>query len=112
MLQAQFETWMCSWKIGTMVVPRPHSEASYIISRAHIMLPSARNTCHLFSLGFICLQVETCRNTIAKLLYSRMFEWLVARINSGLFTKSASCTINILDIFGFEDFAHNTFEQV
>jgi hypothetical protein len=41
-----------------------------------------------------------------------MFEWLVARINSGLFTKSASCTINILDIFGFEDFAHNTFEQV
>ena len=41
-----------------------------------------------------------------------MFEWLVARINSGLFTKSASCTINILDIFGFEDFTHNTFEQL
>ncbi len=57
-------------------------------------------------------QVETCRDTIAKLLYSKMFEWLVARINSGLFTKTASCTINILDIFGFEDFTHNTFEQV
>ena len=57
-------------------------------------------------------QADTCRDTIAKLLYSKMFEWLVSRINSGLFTKSASCTINILDIFGFEDFAHNTFEQV
>ena len=26
--QGQFELWMCSWKIGTMVVPRPHSEVS------------------------------------------------------------------------------------
>lgn len=57
-------------------------------------------------------QADTCRDTIAKLLYSKMFEWLVSRINSGLFTKSASCTIHILDIFGFEDFAHNTFEQL
>ena len=28
-LQVQFETWMCSWKIGTMVVPRPHSEVLF-----------------------------------------------------------------------------------
>jgi hypothetical protein len=28
-LQVQFETWMCSWKIGTMVVPRPHSEVRF-----------------------------------------------------------------------------------
>ena len=52
-------------------------------------------------------------DAIAKALYSRLFSWLVERINSIIckeFDKKNS--IAILDIFGFENFSSNGFEQL
>ena len=56
------------------------------------------------------------RDAVAKAIYGRMFEWLVKRINECLKAKeedtSRLFTIGILDVFGFEVFDHNSFEQL
>ena len=55
------------------------------------------------------------RDSLAKWLYSRMFNWLVHRISKSMVpTANASGYryIGVLDIFGFEIFEHNTFEQL
>ncbi|XP_035379016.1 unconventional myosin-IXb isoform X2 [Electrophorus electricus] len=59
----------------------------------------------------------TARDSMAKSLYSALFDWIVLRINHALLNKkdmeeSVEClSIGVLDIFGFEDFATNSFEQ-
>ncbi|KNC48805.1 uncharacterized protein AMSG_00585 [Thecamonas trahens ATCC 50062] len=54
----------------------------------------------------------------AKTLYSRLFDWLVVKINASVASSADSATplldgpyVGILDIFGFEIFEHNSFEQ-
>uniref|UniRef100_A0A673MEB0 Myosin IXB n=1 Tax=Sinocyclocheilus rhinocerous TaxID=307959 RepID=A0A673MEB0_9TELE len=62
-------------------------------------------------------QAITARDSMAKSLYSALFDWIVLRINHALLNKrdmeeSVSClSIGVLDIFGFEDFETNSFEQ-
>ncbi|XP_063057168.1 si:zfos-588f8.1 isoform X3 [Engraulis encrasicolus] len=59
----------------------------------------------------------TARDSMAKSLYSALFDWIVLRINHALLNKkdmeeSVPClSIGVLDIFGFEDFPNNSFEQ-
>ncbi|XP_036409648.1 unconventional myosin-IXb-like isoform X2 [Megalops cyprinoides] len=59
----------------------------------------------------------TARDSMAKSLYGALFDWIVLRINHSLLNKkdmeeSVPClSIGILDIFGFEDFRTNSFEQ-
>ncbi|XDV27719.1 hypothetical protein PO909_031210 [Leuciscus waleckii] len=59
----------------------------------------------------------TARDSMAKSLYSALFDWIVLRINHSLLNKrdleeSVPClSIGVLDIFGFEDFKINSFEQ-
>nr|GEU97948.1 myosin-9-like isoform X1 [Tanacetum cinerariifolium] len=52
------------------------------------------------------------RDGLAKTLYSRLFDWLVDKINVsiGQDPKSSSL-IGVLDIYGFESFNTNSFEQ-
>ena len=61
------------------------------------------------------------REALAKDLYSRVFLWLVGTINAfiayrgdgdGSGISRPDCNISILDIFGFESFEHNSFEQL
>ncbi|KAF2658966.1 hypothetical protein K491DRAFT_712984 [Lophiostoma macrostomum CBS 122681] len=55
------------------------------------------------------------RDSVAKYIYSSMFDWLVDRINASLATdeviSQARSFIGVLDIYGFEHFAKNSFEQ-
>uniref|UniRef100_A0A8C1E7N6 Myosin IXb n=1 Tax=Cyprinus carpio carpio TaxID=630221 RepID=A0A8C1E7N6_CYPCA len=59
----------------------------------------------------------TARDSMAQSLYSALFDWIVLRINHALLNKrdleeSVPClSIGVLDIFGFEDFKTNSFEQ-
>ena len=56
------------------------------------------------------------RNSLAKAVYARLFDWLVQRINSCMVAPSTGggelTSIGILDIFGFEIFEKNSFEQL
>jgi hypothetical protein len=55
------------------------------------------------------------RDSLAKHLYGGLFEWLVGRINKSLNegrTKGDGKIIGVLDIFGFEVFVNNSFEQL
>ncbi|XP_028640647.1 unconventional myosin-IXb isoform X14 [Grammomys surdaster] len=62
-------------------------------------------------------EAVTARDSMAKSLYSALFDWIVLRINHALLNKkdmeeAVSClSIGVLDIFGFEDFEQNSFEQ-
>merc|ERR550534_194145 len=53
------------------------------------------------------------RDAICKFVYSKMFDWLVKKINACMVPKNhAKKTIGILDIFGFEIFKVNSLEQL
>ena len=60
-------------------------------------------------------QALVVRDSVAKFIYSSLFDWLVENINAGLSTEEvqsrASSFIGVLDIYGFEHFAKNSFEQ-
>ena len=47
--------------------------------------------------------------------YGRLFDWLVQRLNRSMLSKAEGYTpkqIGMVDIFGFEIFEHNSFEQL
>jgi len=59
------------------------------------------------------IDTKNNRNAFAKSLYSKLFDWIVIRINTCFpFPVDKSVNyIGILDIAGFEYFRHNSFEQ-
>eukprot|EP00741_Cyanophora_paradoxa_P005762 tig00000113_g5584.t1 len=57
-------------------------------------------------------QAAANRDALAKGLYGRMFSWLVQRVNESIRAKSYANSIGILDIYGFEVFTRNSFEQL
>ncbi|PIK54644.1 putative myosin XV [Apostichopus japonicus] len=57
-------------------------------------------------------QAVDARDGITKSLYTSLFEWLVSRINSTTTRDTKLNYIAILDIYGFEVFTHNSFEQL
>uniref|UniRef100_T1IUX4 Myosin motor domain-containing protein n=1 Tax=Strigamia maritima TaxID=126957 RepID=T1IUX4_STRMM len=54
------------------------------------------------------------RDSLCKALYSRLFTWIVNRINDGIKVKKYGKrkALGVLDIYGFEVFEHNSFEQL
>ncbi|XP_028311141.1 unconventional myosin-XV isoform X2 [Gouania willdenowi] len=52
------------------------------------------------------------RDAIAKILYLLLFRWLTERINAQVYPRQHALSISILDIYGFEDLAFNSFEQL
>ncbi|XP_054616352.1 unconventional myosin-XV isoform X2 [Dunckerocampus dactyliophorus] len=52
------------------------------------------------------------RDAVAKILYSLLFHWLTERINTQVYPHQHTLSISILDIYGFEDLAYNSFEQL
>ncbi|CAK7267929.1 Myosin type-2 heavy chain 1 [Sporothrix epigloea] len=60
-------------------------------------------------------QAFVVRDSVAKYIYSSLFDWLVEVINNSLATDQVlsrvKSFIGVLDIYGFEHFAKNSFEQ-
>ncbi|CAJ1071655.1 unconventional myosin-VIIa-like [Xyrichtys novacula] len=63
-------------------------------------------------------QASDCRDAFVKAIYNKLFIWIVEKINSVIHKrlikspKSSFLSIGLLDIFGFENFYINSFEQL
>lgn len=56
-----------------------------------------------------------CRDAVCKALYDKLFDWLVTQCNRLCDAPNPSAVagwVGLLDIFGFEDFKLNSFEQL
>ncbi|XP_068001386.1 unconventional myosin-VIIb isoform X2 [Melanerpes formicivorus] len=64
------------------------------------------------------VQAADGRDAFVKGIYGRIFLWIVNKINSAIFnptsqkSKDRWQSIGLLDIFGFENFSNNSFEQL
>uniref|UniRef100_A0A674GL51 Myosin VB n=1 Tax=Taeniopygia guttata TaxID=59729 RepID=A0A674GL51_TAEGU len=57
-------------------------------------------------------QVVNARNALAKHIYAQLFNWIVHHVNKALHTTVKQHSfIGVLDIYGFETFEVNSFEQ-
>ena len=58
-------------------------------------------------------QATQIRDALAKEMFSRTFDFIIQRVNRAMAsTGYRGNTLGILDIFGFEIFEHNLFEQL
>ncbi|XP_031721181.1 unconventional myosin-VIIb-like isoform X1 [Anarrhichthys ocellatus] len=63
-------------------------------------------------------QASDCRDAFVKAIYNKLFIWIVGKINGVIYKKltsspkSSFLSIGLLDIFGFENFNTNSFEQL
>lgn len=62
-------------------------------------------------------QAEFGRDALAKAIYDRLFTWIIQRINKSILVPGSNVqkrfnkVIGVLDIYGFEVFESNSFEQ-
>jgi myosin heavy subunit len=74
----------------------------------------------VFTVHFSAAQAATARDSLAKAVYERLFTWLVQAANASLLVGADDESkpvdeerfIATLDIFGFENFETNSFEQL
>nr|XP_023423463.1 unconventional myosin-Ia [Cavia porcellus] len=59
------------------------------------------------------IQAQYARDALAKNIYSRLFDWLIHRINESIkvSTGERKKVMGVLDIYGFEILENNSFEQ-
>ncbi|MCJ1225561.1 class II myosin [Toensbergia leucococca] len=58
-------------------------------------------------------QAIAVRDALAKAIYFNLFDWIVERVNASLKARgSIANSVGILDIYGFEIFDKNSFEQL
>ncbi|KAI9506281.1 P-loop containing nucleoside triphosphate hydrolase protein [Coemansia spiralis] len=58
-------------------------------------------------------QAQSARDGLAKAIYDRLFDWIVMRVNKAMQARgNSSYIIGVLDIYGFEIFEKNSFEQL
>jgi myosin-1 len=58
-------------------------------------------------------KAASSRDTLCKAMYQRLFIWMCSRINQSIAVdpKDIKAVIGVLDIYGFEIFQQNSFEQ-
>lgn len=79
------------------------------LNHRQIQSGSARHT--QFAVPQNAEQSAGIRDALAKELYARLFDYIVAKINASLSSSSTRTVIGVLDIYGFEIFETNSFEQ-
>ncbi|XP_065174914.1 unconventional myosin-XIX-like isoform X2 [Sycon ciliatum] len=85
-----------------------------ITAGANASLRATAAHCESFSKPCEPAECRNRRDAIAKLVYSRLFDWLVAYVNDSLCSSGpdSHAFIGLLDVYGFENFARNSLEQL
>ncbi|XP_016151527.1 unconventional myosin-Vb-like [Sinocyclocheilus grahami] len=84
--QEQMEHWLCRRKLVT-------TAETYVKNMSHA-------------------QAVNARDALAKHIYAHLFDWIVEHVNKALHTSTKQHSfIGVLDIYGFETFEINSFEQ-
>jgi myosin-1 len=87
-------------------------ESAQVIQAITIRILTPRNGEVIESPANIAQAMAT-RDALAKALYNNLFDWIVERVNVSLKAKGVVAnSIGILDIYGFEIFEKNSFEQL
>ncbi|XP_046723179.1 unconventional myosin-Vb isoform X3 [Silurus meridionalis] len=82
----QMENWLCRRKLAT-------ATETYVKNMSSV-------------------QASNARDALAKHIYAHLFDWIVEHINKALHTSTKQHSfIGVLDIYGFETFEINSFEQ-
>jgi len=67
----------------------------------------------IYNVPLNIVQATAVRDALAKAIYDKLFDWIVQRVNSSMRARGqVANTIGILDIYGFEIFDTNSFEQL
>ncbi|OBT56951.1 hypothetical protein VE04_03195 [Pseudogymnoascus sp. 24MN13] len=87
-------------------------DAAHVVSAITIRILTPRNG-EVIESPANPAQAAATRDGLAKALYNNLFDWIVERVNVSLKARGAtSNSIGILDIYGFEIFEKNSFEQL
>ncbi|KAL0095549.1 P-loop containing nucleoside triphosphate hydrolase protein [Phycomyces blakesleeanus] len=95
--------------LATRLLGIPLAEFRKWIIRKQIITRSEKIVTNLST-----TQAQVVRDSVAKYIYAYLFDWLVAIVNDSLSCPdpdSVTAFIGVLDIYGFEHFQKNSFEQ-
>eukprot|EP00474_Spongospora_subterranea_P002201 CRZ02659.1 hypothetical protein [Spongospora subterranea] len=86
---------------------------TFVLTKRTLKIRGQGDTC--VSLGED--QAFDARDALSKFIYAAMFDWIVSRVNQSMSVgpgeaSKVTRSIGILDIFGFEVFEVNSFEQL
>ncbi|KAJ1785674.1 class II myosin, partial [Coemansia sp. RSA 2167] len=98
--------------IAYLLESTPELVSKVLVSRT-IETPRGGRRGSVYDVPLNIAQAESARNGLAKAIYDRLFDWIVMRVNQAMQARGeARYIIGVLDIYGFEIFDHNSFEQL
>ena len=101
---------MLEFVANLLGVPPPFLKTALEIREVETKHGMQRGTTYKVPLNPV--QAIATRDALAKAIYDKIFDWLVVRINSAMVKQSQQIlSIGVLDIYGFEVFDKNGFEQ-
>merc|ERR1719193_1846134 len=91
----------------------PHKDLTWMLGHRRLEDPFTKET---INMTMDTQAASYIRHSMAKVIYHRLFEWLVKRVNDATYgtgsDKKEYKKIGLLDIYGFEVFESNSFEQL
>eukprot|EP01114_Cavostelium_apophysatum_P010445 TRINITY_DN2416_c0_g1_i11.p1 TRINITY_DN2416_c0_g1~~TRINITY_DN2416_c0_g1_i11.p1 ORF type:complete len:2801 (+),score=908.52 TRINITY_DN2416_c0_g1_i11:43-8445(+) len=97
-------------EISAMLLNCIEKDLEFNLCNRVISMASAARS--MYSVPLKGEEAASNRDALVKLIYERIFEWLISHINGTLVPKNQIHFLGILDIFGFEVFESNSFEQL
>lgn len=88
---------------------------SYALCNRLMEAGSGSHRATVYHVPLNAVQANAARNALAQSIYGRLFDWIIDRTNRALQCHHAQTvvkSVGILDIYGFEIFDQNHFEQL